>query len=788
MHKKIFYTLVCIVASNLNFSQTKNTIEEKEKITSFFTSYFALDRESIHLHLNKTVFITPERVWFKGYVINRKTRQPSLKTTNVYADFYDQKGNKLAHKLLFCSKGNFAGFFDLGENLESGEYYIHTYTNWMNNFTEDESYNTKIKVINPAQGNWEPNKNITHNGITIDFYPEGTHFVEDISNSVVVKVKDCAGNYLQNSQGEIVDQNGQVLKAVDFSQFGCGKFEITPNRNTLYFRCNVNGKKIESTLPTPVEIGFGLSVNNYVFKNKTVIKISANPKTVQSFDNQQFYIAINQDDKVVIHDFKISKEKLFYEFVFANEHLFDGINTIQILDDNLNLQAERIIYSFSETSVNSKVMHNVSNGNLSNYVGYTDLKEGNLSICIIPDGSKSQELSQSILYDLTCKPYILEPIDHFNDFVLETNRAKSFELDLLLISQKKSKYSWDLIKSEPPTEKFSFDAGIKVTGKINTELKNTNQYKAKIFSVSEGVLATTDINDKNEFEFDHLILKQSADVALLTLKMPDLSPIESYIIAQTNSKNKSFIKGFKIPEICNIEKQIIPFSIDDLPTVKSNSVLLKEVEIEKSPYKYKNIFGNRNLTAVKIDASYANRNLLSFISSYGFKVSRNFRGNLTISSLKKFSLMDANENTSIFIDGFELYDNDELDIYTMNDIDEIYLDNSYFSSHNGRYGIIKIYLKKKFSNAYQKNTNTNFKVDGGFEPFIPYEGTKYQNFENPSFKKYGIIQFIQYTLIDENGSYFMQIPNTYKGKVKIIIEGITNEGKLIFEEKVMKLE
>ena len=59
------------------------TDKNESKIASVLDNYFDLEREAIHLHLDKTTFINNESIWYQGYIINRKTNKPYF-TTNVF--------------------------------------------------------------------------------------------------------------------------------------------------------------------------------------------------------------------------------------------------------------------------------------------------------------------------------------------------------------------------------------------------------------------------------------------------------------------------------------------------------------------------------------------------------------------------------------------------------------------------------------------------------------------------------------------------------------------------------
>ena len=76
----------------------QNGLDEK------LINYFKLDRENIHLHLNKTIYSTNENVWFKGYIIEKKESKLNFLTTNVYVRLLDSNKKEIFNKL--CYKWN----------------------------------------------------------------------------------------------------------------------------------------------------------------------------------------------------------------------------------------------------------------------------------------------------------------------------------------------------------------------------------------------------------------------------------------------------------------------------------------------------------------------------------------------------------------------------------------------------------------------------------------------------------------------------------------------------------
>jgi hypothetical protein len=91
-------------------NQTSAQATKKEQIAKALDDYFHLERENIHVHFDKKVFLTSEKVWFKGYVFHRKMNMPFFATTNIYASLIDSDGNLIETQLLYGSLASFSGF------------------------------------------------------------------------------------------------------------------------------------------------------------------------------------------------------------------------------------------------------------------------------------------------------------------------------------------------------------------------------------------------------------------------------------------------------------------------------------------------------------------------------------------------------------------------------------------------------------------------------------------------------------------------------------------------------
>ena len=116
------------------------SLAQEKKAQDAYVEYFELPRESLFLHTNKTTYIAGEDIWFTAYAFDRKSNLSSKATTNIYVGLYDKSGKQIDKKLFLAKDGIASGNMSINSKMISGDYFLKTSTNWMNNFKEDDSY------------------------------------------------------------------------------------------------------------------------------------------------------------------------------------------------------------------------------------------------------------------------------------------------------------------------------------------------------------------------------------------------------------------------------------------------------------------------------------------------------------------------------------------------------------------------------------------------------------------------------------------------------------------------
>ncbi|HEX8268941.1 MAG TPA: hypothetical protein VF581_03535 [Flavobacterium sp.] len=789
---KQFLSAILLLTTVATFSQTESA--NKSRISTAITNYFKPDRENIHLHMNKNQYLSTEDIWFKGYIIEKKTGSPYGTTSNVFVQLLDEQGKYLNSKLYYAENSTFDGHFPLEDNYKTGVYYLQVYTNYMNNFTEDESSVYKIAVINPNEGQVVNTTKPKLDTAEMTFYPESGVFLQGTSNTIGVRLADCNQIGISVPKGEVHDSKGNVVTTFSTNQFGYGKFDLLSTAAEQYkVVYELNDKKVEKLLALPSLKGITFSANNYALANKAVIKIKTNSNTISEIADQPYTLVIQKADAVTAIDFSFKSNVLEQTVVIPSEELLDGLTTIYVVDKNLRKIAERSI--FKPRSALAKTTLQLAGKSLDSLKisGISPLKFATLSVSVLPEEALSESSANSIYSSLLFDNYLSTPIVNAGYFLNDFNRKKHFELDNMLLT-KTTKYNWDAMLASPPdATKFQFDSGLTIKGTVNTELDNPTANRVHMTSILLGIDETVLLNEKKEFYFDNLMAVDSTNLhfELLDAKSK-ASQLKMY--PQIVGNNRKLVKSFKVmPSGCGLGSQVEATSLH-FP-VKGDGIELEEVAIEgravkKDTLTFDRRWGNNMANGYKIgeNEKRSHRDVLNFIAAHGYDVLIS-GGNVQIVGRAVRSL-SGSSSPAVYMDDMPLNDLTQLLNYPMDNVDEIYINKrSFGGGASTPNGIIRIYNKKFLSSSSAiKIRSQAFVVTNGFQDFKSYENVKYQNYNGAEFKNFGVIGWLPMIETTDTGAFRFSVPNLAQKNIRLQIEGIASNGDLISETITVNVE
>ena len=777
---RIYFCVFCFLILTNSYSQIN---ENTEKIKVSLNNYFQKEREIIHVQFNKTTFINNETIGFKGYVLNKNTGLPYVFSTNIQMVIYNEKKEIVQKQLFFAISGTFEGIFQLTEKFKSGKYQFHFFTNWMNNFKEDDSFIQSIQVFD-KNGPY----NLGSNGpnyatAKISFYPESGVIINGIVNRVGIKIKDCNQNGIVINDGVVLDSKSQEVSKFSTNKMGNGNFYFTPIPNERYtIKINTDKLSVSESVPVGNETGLKITYNNNLSNNHLAISVNTNTASVPLFENKKLILLIHQDGNSVQKVFTFNNKEPEQIIDFDKKYISEGVNTLRVIDENLKEIAQRLIFigdpNKSLVTVEAKEIENDSIA----VSGKIDIKNAYLSVSILPSESACVNQEKSIFGTYYLDSQLEHPESNTFSYFDTENKNRKNDLDLLMLNQNKSKYKWENLVSEPEKTKYRFTKGVTIYGKVEKKLNPKIKYRLALLSLKDKVFDETAVDDNNEFKFENYYAQDST-VFMFQL----LNEKKAAIYSKINLKiirNDTLIKApvnfdeSNCPKIKQENDSTFSNSKNNDKTIHLTEVKIKN-KYKKEVFNHKNEVGSFTATAFKIDENSFG-NVLDFIGRNGYRTGISTEDHeVFIKNPRNGALMDSGSPPAVYIDNELVFDLNLLYSLLLNDVDEIYIDKIGASSFAGTSGTINIYLKKGIKKDYYRTNYASLIVTNGYAAKSDFKNAPFDT--QKEFYTFGTLDWHTFKLTKEEDQFRFSFPKGNQSEIKVLIEGFNNEGQLLSE-------
>ena len=783
MNKFIIYCfLLAFVAQS--FSQNSSN---QDKIKTNLEEYFHFERENIHVQFNKTLYISNENIAFKGYVFNKQSNLPNLNTTNVQLVVYDAQGQVIQKQLLHASLGTFEGIVVLDEKIASGKYHFHFYTNWMNNFMEDESFVQTIEVINQNEPYNLKTNQPNFNNVSITFNPESGVFIKGIKNTIGIQIKDCNELGIQIMEGFVVDSKGTTIATFFTNKMGYGKFELTPDSKETYsVKIATDKLNTQKQLPQTTNSGIAITYNNNLPNNVLEVSVKTNLVGINLYQNKNYTLLIHQNGKNIQKEFNFNDKNPTQILTFDKNDLSNGVNSIRIIDENLNEIGERLLYLNKLPKEIPLLETQLTTNDSIELLGKLSSKVANLSISILPINSACNDQNNSILGTFYLNSYLEKPEQNNYTFYDRQNVTRASDMELLMLNQEKSKYHWNNIMTNKPKESYKFTKGITINGTIVKTLNPKTKYKVALVSLKNNLYEEATVDKNNKFSFDNFFAKDSTSYQLELMNDGNM-PIETKMVTNVLFNNEPFLKKLSFETINCLPikdlKNTFAFSNADL---EKKRIALNEIVVQNN-YK-KPILNHQNESTNVLAKAYKIGetdfgSVLDFIGKNGYATGVNEEYLVYIIDTRTLhSVNNSTVSPSVFIDDFQITDFNVLYGLDLRDVDEIYIDKTGTSNSSfGGLGTVKIYLKKGANRGFFTKKHTTLIVKSGFAKTKTYKSTNFPF--SKEFDVFGTMQWSPNVFLDADQIFEVKFPKVNQNEIQVLIEGFTIDGQLISETK-----
>jgi hypothetical protein len=758
--------------------------------------------QKIHLHLDRENYVAGQTAWFKAYLSTDYL--PDTISTSLHTEMIDASTLKSIKKVtcpvLF---GAATGSIDIADSTSTGYYLLRSYTSEMAAANNEFAFQQYFFVFGKAK----PTTGVTiPETVNLDFFPEGGNLVNGLSTSVAFKAYSTNGLPVSIS-GTVYNQKGLKITTLSSTHDGMGMFDITPTNGEQYYVIP-DGKTERYNLPAATDKGIVLTVIPHPQGSFFEIKQNTGDETFTA----AYMIGQMQHHIVFKKNFSVAASSM--EGVVNTSSLHSGIMQITVFNKNGMPLAERLCFVNNKEYIQPISLLadtiNFSAGARNRVsVLLKDTVQGQLSVAITDpemdmNTTRPQNIVSSLLLTSDLKGYVHNAAWYF----FADDEAVKNALDLLMMTNGWRRFKWIDIANPIPAIKKQ-DPFITIKG--SAFLKDTKrpfadkQLLLMINSTSTKKSRSSHFleTDKDgKFRIDSLVIFDKNRLLFTDVRGKKSQYIDIELSADSIGKTQGLslqnLRRLNKPENNIVEK----WKMDYDAIVKANGLLLDEVRvkvIKKSPMQVVDenyttgMFSGDATKAVDLvnsDEASTYMNIFDYLQTRvnGLTVTNDgldyglvYRQGPSMSSM-------GNIPMTIFLDEVET-DASVIATISPNQIALLKIYSTFVGGWgNAPGGAIAIYTKKGAD--YVSGTSlANIKMYNG------YSVTK--EFYAPDYKisADGLSADNRATL-DWRPTIFVnninpRIPvsfynNSRSKSFKVIVEGMTNTGKLIWAEKIFK--
>lgn len=321
------------------FTTETNAQDAFAAIPERFKQYnSSTQQEKLYVHTDKSFYLAGELLWFKIYNVDGARHQPADLSKIAYVEILDKENKPVMQAKIHLRKGKGNGSFYLPVSVNSGNYKLRAYTNWMKNFSAAYYFEKPLSIVNTLKTLTTPAADTTAKLYRVAFFPEGGNLVKETTSKIAFRVTDPFGKGV-DCKGVVLSENNDTVARFQSLRFGMGNFMFTPAGTQPYKAVILlpDGRSITQTLPLAYEQGYVMLLED---DGTGIIKVTVTVKTMQpqpvflfAHNRQVMQVAEKQPVVNGVATFSIDKNKLA-----------DGITTLTVFNEQQQPVCERLYF------------------------------------------------------------------------------------------------------------------------------------------------------------------------------------------------------------------------------------------------------------------------------------------------------------------------------------------------------------------------------------------------------------------------------------------------------------
>jgi hypothetical protein len=752
--------------------------------------------EKIYLHFDRDHYVAGQTAWFKAYLSYQDF--PDTISTNLYAELVDSRNQVIDRKVLPVFAGTTHGQFEIPDTLASAYYVVRAYTAVMLNQDPAFLYRRRFFIY----GKKPANGSVAQSELRMEFFPEGGNLINGLDNSIAFKGSDHYGMPVDVS-GNIYDDKDKLIGPFSSYHDGMGSFAITPQKGTTYYAI-VNGKRFQ--LPSAIEQGIVLSLIPH--PDGAFFEIHQYPGN-ENF--QAAYILGQMDNETVFT--QSLKNGTDLQGVINTTHLRSGILQVTAFNKAGMPLSERLFFVNNKEYIQpvtlvTDTLNFSARAKNRFHLEFNDTIQGSFSISVTdPDfdgGDREENIYARLLLTDELPGYVHRPAWYFSRDDDSTKTA----IDLLMMTNGWRRFKWEELGKTYPPVLYKDPSYITLRGKITMRDSRRPFADKDLLAIitappRKRIAQLTHTDAAGNFSIDSLLFFGRARILFTDIRGKKSQYIDVTLSADSVTRN------FDLAAISTTEfqpyQQGVTNNIDetDYDAIrKANGIMLENINIKvvkKSPLeqvedRYTNgIFsGNaeRSIDLVNSDEASTYLNVFDYlrarvpgltIDQDGLDYTVMYRQGATVSALGASTM-------TMFLDEVET-DPSYIASIPANQIALVKVYSSFVgATGNGAGGVLAIYTKKGDDYAKPKGA-ASYGVYEGYSVMKEFYAPDYSvkkeegNGDNRITLDWRPDVLSNYINPSIPFSFFN---NDRTKKFKVVVEGMTANGKLVCLEKIIQ--
>ncbi len=419
--------------------------------------------EKVYLHFDRENYIAGETVWFKAYLYS--DFYPDTISTTLYVELLNASSEMVSAKTLPVIYGNTNGQFNLPDTLTTGNYYVRAYSSTLLNHSQDFLFQRSF-YINGKKNSITTNaeKKTTR----IEFFPESGNFVAGLQNTIAFKITDENGMPL-DLKGIVKTETGDSVAAFSCYHDGMGMFEINHSKDSKYYvLLNDDPTLTKYYLPAA-------SVSGVVFRLMPrpmgrYFELYQQPGNTSLMPDYM----IGQMQHRVVFKMKLNGEKSFINGFINTQQLNSGVLQITVFNKDGMPLAERLTFIdnkeyLQQAELITDTVNFSEKGRNYFTLSFPDTVGGSFSVAITDpyysaEVSRKENIISNLLLTADLKGYIHNPVYYFS---AEADSAIT-AMDILMMTHGWRRFKWtELTGISTATPRYQDSGFITITGKVN---------------------------------------------------------------------------------------------------------------------------------------------------------------------------------------------------------------------------------------------------------------------------------------------------------------------------------